>query len=478
MLSCSLTGLQDARSKKGLRPMHELVIKGGTLVSPLLTRSADVGIDGGRIAAIGEGLSGREEIDASGMLVLPGVIDAHTHMALPVAGTRSSDDFHTGTVAAAAGGVTTIVDFTVGRRETTIPEEIEDRLKDAGPAVIDYAFHAEVIGWEPGREDEFEEAIGLGVTSFKFYTAYGSSGRRTPPHVMKAAFAAITGLGGVALVHAEDEGLIDSIAKRFTADDLSRMSTLAVARPPLCEETAISQVAGIARETGCPVHIVHVSSTLGLSAVREAKRSGIDLTAETCPQYLLLTREVYEREDGHLFSAAPPLREGADNAALWDGIRRRDIDIVATDHCPFTRKQKIWRGSFLDLPYGLPGVETLLPLIYSEGVGRGILSLTDLPRILSEAPARIYGLHPRKGTLEAGSDADIVVFDPDSKWRISAERLHMNTDFSPYEGMEVTGRVAATISRGEVIYRDGKVIADPGRGKYIRAAIRLQGEDS
>jgi len=454
--------------------MHELVIKGGTIVTPLSTRSAEIGIDGGRIAAIGENLSGREEIDVSGMLVLPGVVDAHTHMALPVAGTRSSDDFLSGTIAAACGGVTTIVDFTVGRPETTIPEEIESRLKDAGPAVIDYAFHAEVIGWGPGREDEFRAGIELGVMSFKFYTAYESSGRRTPPHTLREAFRVLSRLGGIPLVHAEDEGLIASIAERLTVDDLSRMSTLAVARPPLCEETAISQVAGIAREADCPVHIVHVSSALGLAAVREAKRSGVDLTAETCPQYLLLTRASYDREDGYLFSATPPLREEGDNAALWDGIKKRDIDFLATDHCPFTKEQKAWRGSFLDLPYGLPGVETLLPLVYSEGVGRGILALTDLPRLLSEGPSRRYALYPRKGAIEVGSDADLVIFDPDSKWTISAEGLHMNADFSPYEGMEVTGKVAATISRGDVIYRDGEVRADPGRGEYLRAG-RLQG---
>ncbi|MGB2984219.1 MAG: amidohydrolase family protein, partial [Candidatus Bipolaricaulia bacterium] len=284
---------------------------------------------------------------------------------------------------------------------------------------------------------------------------------------MMTAFGALAEWDAVALVHAEDEGLISSLAERLTPEQLGRMRTLAEARPDLCERSAIVSVARIASSTGCRTHIVHVSSLQGLEAVREGRTAGALLTAETCPQYLLLTRDVYDRDDGHLFSASPALRSDGDRAALWGGLRHRDIDFVTTDHCPFTSKQKAWRGDFRDLPYGLPGVETLLPLVYSEGVGCGILSLNDIPRLLSEGPARTFGLHPRKGAIEAGADADLVVFDPGKTWRVSASDLHMNVDFSPYEGREVTGRVDVTISRGTVLFRDGELSAESGRGAYI-----------
>lgn len=447
--------------------MHELVVKNGTVVDSWTSKTADIGMDGGKIVEIGPGLSGREEIDAAGKLVFPGVIDAHTHMALPVGGTRSSDDFLSGTAAAACGGVTTIVDFTVGAPGRTIPEAVDLRTRQLQGVVVDVALHGEVIGWEPGREWEFFEAVERGVTSFKFYTAYEASGRRTPPPVLGRAMASLRELGAVAVVHAEDEGLIASLAARRSAAENARMRTLADARPDLCEQTAIAQVGRLSRETGCRTHIVHVSSRLGLQAVRAARAEGAPMTAETCPQYLLLTREVYDREDGHLFAASPALRTDEDRRALWSALRSRDLDLVATDHCPFTRQQKAWKGSFMDLPYGLPGVETLLPLLYSEGVAKGILGLNDLPRLLSEGPAKVYGLYPRKGALEPGSDADLVIFDPDAVWRIAASGLHMKTDFSPYEGREVTGRVEVCILRGRIIVRGGELSGGEGEGRFL-----------
>jgi dihydropyrimidinase len=446
---------------------YDLVVKNGTLVSSQGTSRVDLAIDGERIAAIGLDLSGRSEIDASGKLVLPGVIDAHTHMALPVAGTRSSDDFFTGTRAAACGGVTTIVDFTVGNPDTSIPEDIERRIREARSAVIDYSLHGEVIGWAPGNEAEFRDAVALGVRTFKFYTAYGSSGRRSDSGILYHAFRALAELDAVALVHCEDEAIIDSILHRMGSEERGKMGSLAQARPPICEGAAIDQVAYLAGETGVRTHIVHVSSVLGLTAVKRAKARGLNLTAETCPQYLLLTKAAYERANGHLFSASPALRTEADQASLWEALRDGTLDLVATDHCPFTREQKTWKGSFLDLPYGLPGVETLLPLLYSEGVGKVRIPLTALPRLLCEGPARTNGLYPRKGTLSIGSDADIVIFDPEEEWTIHAENLHMATDFSPYEGMMLKGAVETTISRGEVVYADGFFQGEENWGRFI-----------
>ena len=446
---------------------YDLVIKDGTLVTPQGTIQADIAVDGERIVSIGLDLSGKRVIDASGKLVLPGVIDAHTHMALPVAGTRSSDDFFTGTRAAVCGGVTTIVDFTVGTQETSIPEEIEARKQEAAVSVIDYALHGEVVGWHPGNEAEFRDAVKHGVKTFKFYTAYAASGRSSNSGILYHSFRALADLDATALVHCEDDPIIDAILQQMGREENGKMASLAQARPPICEGAAIGQVAYLAEQTGVKIHIVHVSSALGLVAVRRAKERGVGLTAETCPQYLLLTKEVYERTDGHLFSASPALREEGDQQALWQGLSDGSLDLVATDHCPFTREQKIWKGSFLDLPYGLPGVETLLPLLYSEGVRKGRFPLTALPRLLSEGPARVNELYPRKGTLSIGADADIVIFDPNTEWTIHAENLHMETDFSPYEGKSVRGAVETTISRGKIIYGDDKFQGKKGGGRFI-----------
>jgi len=449
--------------------LYDLVVKNGTLVSRQGMMRADLGIDGEKIAAVGLDLSGKCEIDAAGKLVLPGVIDAHTHMALPVAGTRSSDDFFTGTRAAACGGVTTIVDFTVGSAETIIPEDIEKRQQVAKDAVIDYALHGEVIGWKPGHETEFRDAVSLGVKTFKFYTAYGSSGRRSDSGVLYHAFRAIAELNATALVHCEDDDLISSLVNRLTDKERGEMMSLARTRPPECEGAAIEQVAYYAEVTGARAHIVHVSSAMGLAAVVRAKARGVQLTAETCHQYLLLIKDVYTRADAHLYSASPALRSKSDQDALWKGLRDGTLDLVATDHCPFTNEQKEWKGSFLDLPYGLPGVETLLALLYSEGVAKGRLALTDLPRLLSEGPARVNGLYPKKGTLSIGSDADVVVFDPDVEWTIHAKDLHMHTDFSPYGGMQVRGAVDTTISRGRIVYADGEFQGEMGWGEFVAA---------
>ena len=447
--------------------MHDLVIRNGTVVSPLSAQKLDIGIDGETIAALGHNLSGHRVIDASDMLVFPGVIDAHTHMDLPVAGTRSSDDFFTGTVAAAFGGVTSIIDFTVGSPQTSIPLDIDSRMDDIRPAVVDVGLHAEVVGWQPEESIQFAEARRRGVTSFKFYTAYEAAGRRTVAAVMRRAFEHLADLDCLALVHCEDEDLIRSIMDSLTLEQLADMATLARARPDLCEGTAISQVGHVAVETGCRTHIVHVSSAKGLTAIQEARKAGAALTAETCPQYLVLGEDSYDRMDGHLFSASPALRTLADQAALWKGLKDRAIDFVATDHCPFTREQKDWRGSFIDLPYGLPGVETLLPVLYSEGVGKGRLAVTDIPRLLSEGPAQTYGLDGHKGAVEVGMDADLVIFDPTIEWELAASFLHMRTDFSPYEGWTMTGKPVSTIARGEIIVQDGEFIAEEGRGKFL-----------
>lgn len=438
--------------------MSELVLEGGTVVTRRRVGPAAVHIKHGRIVGIGKAVGkGARRESAAGLLILPGVVDAHVHFALPVAGTRSADDFLSGSRAAVAGGVTTFIDFTVGRPDASLPEAVEARLTEARPSVADYSLHVEMVGWSVDRTEEIRACAELGLRSFKFYLAYSDSGRRTDLGTLKAAMEAIRKLGGVAMVHAEADELVNPSQGPFPW-----------ARPALSEEVAILEVGVLARETRCTTYIAHISSAAGLAALRWASRQGAPVLGETCPHYLLLDESVYSRPDGHLFSVTPPLRRPADREALWRGLARGLLQSVATDHCPFTRAQKDpHRGEPRRLPSGLPGVETLLVLIFSEGVAKGRLSLRQLAWCLSEGPARSFGLWPKKGAIQPGADADLVLFDPHARWTIQAEKLHMHTDFSPYEGLEVQGRVVGVLSRGAWVFRDGEILAQPGQGRFV-----------
>lgn len=448
---------------------YDLVIRGGTILRPEGALVCDLGIRGERIEAIGVGLAGHRIVDAAERLVLPGAIDVHTHMAAPAGGATSADDFASGTRAAAAGGVTTIIDFTVAANGSNLGDDIAQRIAEAEAAHVDVALHAEIIGWGPGREHEIEAAVQAGVTSFKFYMAYGSLDQRSDSGALLHAFRAIAEAGGLAMVHAEDDPIIDSMLARLTPTDKRSMQSLPRTRPALCEGAAVAQAIYLAEKTGVRLHICHVSSALGVEALMRGQRNGVRVTGETCPHYLLLTDAVYETRDAAQFSVMPPLRRNSDREALWHALHNGVLSCVATDHCPFQRAQKHLTTSFQDLPYGFPGVETLLPLVYSEGVAQDRLTLDDLVRVLADAPARIFGLAPGKGRLTIGSDADLVLFDPTAEWTIAADALHMNTDFSPYDGRHVRGAVVATLSRGEIVYENGKLVGPSGRGRFLHA---------
>ncbi|MGB9757523.1 MAG: amidohydrolase family protein [Candidatus Bipolaricaulaceae bacterium] len=438
--------------------MRSLLILGGKVVTSHRVGPAAIYVEGESVARVGKGgLFPSETFNAKGLLVFPGVVDAHVHFALPVAGTRSADDFRSGSLAAAAGGVTTFIDFTVGHPAIPLPEALERRLKEARVSAVDYSFHVEMVGWESHRLEEIAAVGELGVRSFKFYLAYSESGRRTSLGVLRSAMEAIAKIGGVAMVHAEADELVDPKGGPFPW-----------ARPAVSEEVAIASVGILARETRCPTYIAHISSGQGLAALLAARRAKAPLMGETCPHYLLLDERVYSRPDGHLFSVTPPLRTPVDQKALWRALARRELQAVATDHCPFTRAQKDpYREEPQKLPSGLPGVETLFILLFSAGVGEGRLRPSDLAWHLAEGPARAFGLWPKKGGIQPGSDADLVFLDPKATWTIHAEDLHMATDFSPYEGFSVRGKVVGVLSRGEWVYRDGEILAKPGRGKFV-----------
>ena len=379
--------------------MYDLVIKNGQLHLSGSIIKADLALLGERIAAIGTGFRGKEEIEACGMYVLPGVIDPHTHMNLEIKGTVTSDNFYNGTVAAAAGGITTIIDFTNSSPHSIIPEDINARLQLASESVIDFGLHAEVTGWLPGEEWQLRKALEMGVPSFKFFTTYSDSGRRSDSDVLYHAFREIADMGALALVHCEDDDLIKGILNRMTSHDLSKMSKFSESRPPLAEASSIAQVIFYGRMTGSNLHIVHVSSSRGLEELRKGQCDGVSVTGETCPQYLLLDNSLYGTDHGYLYSITPPLRDREDRYPLWNALSKGILSFVASDHCQYRKEQKKWQGSFSKLPKGLPGTETMLPLIFSEGVMKNRLPLEDLTKVLSENAAKVYGLFPRKGIL-------------------------------------------------------------------------------
>ncbi len=433
------------------------MIAGGTVVSPRGTRETDIVIRDGRITRLGKAHARGRSVSAHGLLVLPGAIDAHVHLDLPVADTRSADDWRSGTLAAAAGGVTTVVDFTIGSAEVPLAAQIERRIAQAREAVVDYGLRAEMVGWTPNRIGELAAAAELGVRAFKFFLAYASSGRRTPLGVLREAMRSIRDLGGVAMVHAEADELVEPLGGPYPA-----------ARPAIAEEVAIAELGILSREALCPTYVAHISTAQGLAALRAAQRTGAPIVGETCPHYLLLDERVYTEPDGHRFSVTPPLRSTADRTALWHSLPRHQLQAVATDHCPFTNDQKDpFRKDPGRLPSGLPGVETLLPLLYSEGVRRGRITLRNLVWHLSEGPARAFGLWPRKGGIRVGADADLVFLDPGKTWTVRANKLHMKTGFSPYEGRALSGRVVGVLSRGTWLVRDGELCAHPGHGTFI-----------
>jgi dihydropyrimidinase len=458
-----------------------ILISGGTVVTAEGTLAADVLVAGERIAAVlARDLTGEpgappadapaaeaadQVIDATGKYVLPGGIDAHTHMEMPFGGTFSADTFETGTRAAAWGGTTTIIDFAVQAKGTSLLATLDKwHAKADGNCAIDYGFHMIVSDVNETSLKEMDSCIAAGVNSFKMFMVYATDGE------ILLAMQQASRSGATVMMHAENGIAIDQLVAQALAAGRTDPVNHGLTRPPELEGEATSRAITLAKVAHCPLYIVHLSAAQALAAVAEARDNGQNVFAETCPQYLYLSIDDLARPDfeGAKFVASPPLRPREHQDSLWKGLRTNDLSVVSTDHCPFCFKdqKQLGRGDFAKIPNGMPGVEHRMDLLHA-GVAAGQISLPRWVEVSSTTPARMFGLYPRKGVIAPGSDADIVIYDPQARQTLSAATHHMNVDYSAYEGMEITGQVVTTLSRGRVVISDGEYLGGAGHGQFL-----------
>lgn len=447
----------------------DLVIRNGTIVTAGEISQADVGIEAGKVKQIGQGLGpAAKEIDATGKLLFPGGVDVHTHVDFELLGNRSVDDFYSGTVAAACGGVTTIVDYALPEPGQSIQGSIEAwQQKARSKAVIDYGLHPAIL--EPTQRiiDEMAEAVADGYTSFKLFMIGLARFDEMAPQYLKV-IAQAGRLGALTNIHAEDQCLISYLAEQFAAEGKLGVRYFADSRPRLAEGLAVQRAITMARYADAPIYLVHLSCEEALAPIREARARGQIVYGETRPIYLHLSRERFEEPEGERYIGWPPLREASQMQAMWDGLRTDNLQTVATDHCGWNLTQKKAKQRVEDLLPGMSNLETILPMLYSEGVGKGQLSLNRFVEVISTNPAKLFGLYPQKGTIAVGSDADIVVLDPKKEVTIRHRDMHSRSDYELYEGFRVTGWPTQTLSRGEVIVDNGKVLGQGGRGKLLK----------
>ncbi len=452
------------------------LIKNGRIVTAVDDYRADVLIEDEVVSLIGAdlekyGVQADRVIDAVGKLVIPGGIDPHTHMELPFGGTEASDDFFTGTRAAAFGGTTTIIDFAVQYKGQTLTEAVDNwHRKAEGRTAIDYGFHLITTELEDERVPELHKLMDEGITSFKMFMAYPGVFLVDDATIFRAMSAAGE-RGGLICMHAENGVVINEIIKRALAQGRTAPKYHALTRPTIAEAEGVHRAIRIAEMAEAPVYIVHLSCADALHQVREARDRGLPAFAETCPQYLFLSIDDYgDGWDGAKYVMTPPLRDKANQAELWKGLRTDDLQIISTDHCPFCMKEQkeLGRDDFSKIPNGAPGVEHRVPLIYNGGVIENRVSLNRFVELTSTAAAKMFGLFPKKGTIAVGSDADIVIFDPEKEQTISAQTHHMNVDYSAYEGKTIKGVVETVLSRGRIVIENGEYKGKAGDGKFLK----------
>jgi dihydropyrimidinase len=455
--------------------MSTTLITGGLVISATDEITADVLVDGERVVALlapGSGLADSADrvIDAAGKYVIPGGVDAHTHMEMPFGGTYASDTFETGTAAAAWGGTTTIIDFAIHSVGKSLREGLDAwHAKAEGNCAIDYGFHMIISDVDEQSMKEMDVLVGEGVTSFKMFMAYPGVFYSDDGKILRAMQQGAAN-GALTMMHAENGIAIDLLVQQALARGQSDPRYHGDVRHALLEAEATHRAIQLAKVAGSPLYVVHVSAEEAVAEIAGARDAGFPVFAETCPQYLFLSTDDLAKPDfeGAKYVCSTPLRPVENQAALWRGLRTDDLSVVSTDHCPFCFKgqKEMGRGDFSKIPNGMPGVENRVDLLH-QAVVDGHISRRRWVELTSTAPARMFGLHPRKGAIAPGSDADIVIYDPAAEQVLSAETHHMNVDYSAYEGKRVTGKAQTVLSRGEVIVDGGEYFGRPGRGSYL-----------
>lgn len=445
----------------------DLIIKNGTIVSPTATFKADVCVDNGKIVAITAdvGTDADKVVDASGKMVLPGAIDAHTHLAMPFGGTISSDDYYAGTRAAACGGTTTVFDFILQDFGETMVDAIKRRDALCAPdAAVDYAFHVAVKDVSNGLIDTIEDAVNYGVSSFKVFMVYDFG---VTDGVFYKVLEKAKSCGAMISVHAENKQLIDVLTERYLSEGKTSAWYHYMSRPEFVEGEADIRAIQLAKSLDSKLYIVHLANKEGVQAVERARNEGYQIYAETCPQYLEFTSEVYKRADGRNFVCSPPMKGEESRLALWEAIKKGLITTIATDHCPFQSYEKDWgKDDFTKIPNGCAGIENMYPYMLSAA-NEGKITFNKAVELCSYNPAKIFGCDA-KGAIEVGKDADIVIYDPTKDFTITNDKMHSDCDHTIWEGIKVKGYPEATYSRGKLVFKDGEFLGERGWGKFIK----------
>jgi dihydropyrimidinase len=455
-----------------------LLIHGGKVVSDSSTSQVDLIVQSGRIIAQGSPGSFdkehfTEEIDASGMFVLPGLIDPHVHYDSPFMGSKTVHDFRTGSIAAAYGGITTIISFSTQGKGESIIKNIESQNRNAEKqSFIDWGFHGIILDAKEDTLSEIPHLINAGYPTYKCFTTYRHSDRMVDDADILSLLEITARNPAMLMVHCENDAILEHNLKRVLSTKNAWINH-AKSRPASAENVEIARIIDLMREEVAPVYIVHTTTREGMGIIQDAINMGLPIHCETCTHYLVLTEDKLKEEDGYQFICSPPLRKKEDNDALWKAAINGPLEVVSTDDAgvPTLDRIRLGEGKFDKVPNGMPGIEPRLVVLYSQGVVIGRINLPRLVALTSTNPAKLFGLYPQKGHLGIGADADIVLFDPNPRWRISASTHHMNTDFSPFEGMEVTGNVRSVLCRGEYVIREGELVGTPGYGQLIRRSI-------